>query len=436
MSLQRRRRSRSRRPLNRLVSVGQDAYRVYRFGRPLIDPLVRSLTTKRSSKKRKRETDDPARDDGQKVSAFTTLASTHACVFLGGCKLKGWKPCKVDKASMMADKKLVFTGTRVIESAINKKLFFPLFVGYQSAYPPTVGTVANTTYLTPGGTQETNIGFNDVFKMDYINRTSSVMESAVTMPTYGAGGIGVTTPGAITRRVVLRNQWLELKLKNLTSPAAGVSNASDSPVYLTLYCVKLKKDIYAEFSNAAIPSGGNVDGPFQFQFLNGFERKYEDDGGGNAQTMDYQQYYPTFMNDNTFFKEYCEVAYKKEFNLNVGVEGTFRFTLPEKQLLSFSHYGRAKCFGATSADYAPVLYRKGEYRFLLLQHGGLSGAVILETDTQTNSMHIQNTKIGVWATHGFTFNEVYATEKSEKKYATAPAANYGEKDVDADQGFK
>ncbi len=246
---------------------------------------------------------------------------------------------------------------------------------------------------------------------------------------YAASGAGVADANQVTADFVCSSQQLEVKIKNVSS--SGSSNANETPVYITLYWVKMRRDLHMDKENIA---AGNNDVPLQNALEAGFRAKYDTfmtsnqvEASGLADSA--QQDYHINIGDNAFVDEFLQVIDTKHFVLANGQTGTLRLRMGP-QYISGVHMLRAVPHGGGDGDYNPVYAKKGEQFLMMKQHGCLEvgGA----DGTTPTSGTIEATTIGVHFMRRFKFAPVLKSDSGDQMLTSTQATFATSIDVDMD----
>lgn len=232
----------------------------------------------------------------------------------------------------------------------------------RSLFDETVTVVADGTGVNSVLSHGTiNIGgFNSIAQC---NRMFTLLGN--TEPTYEGGGTphGVANAADGNGLVVLDNQRLDLVFKNITkNPIPGTTPQAYStcPVYISIYVVRYKKDVYMQLAT----TGAAVDQITKWVGY-GFGARYPDDGEeyGNTNTHDYC----CSFKENVWCQEHCKVVEIRRFCIAPGQEALLSIFLNIKQCLSYKY--KLNAIGGSTA-YNPVIKKKGEFDIFLEMHGG------------------------------------------------------------------
>jgi hypothetical protein len=391
----------------------------------------------------------------------TSLPNTLPSVDLGS---KGVKPLKskskksFDMDDLGAVSVLTLGYQGVMTSATNKRRYQFL----QPLRPHTSATLR--TSAAPGATaalcmlnmrDQTKYdkmpGFNNLWLNELIAVKTKVPYNTNTEDTYDAqfattrqmwnildpiysatANEGLESPGAPTAGVLFHDQMIEQRFKNLTAQFTDFAHGP-GPVYLTVYLVKLNKEIYYDLNPNQTAATGAASGnaPITEEFKQGFTAKYKDwtveEDGGDAAIMgtgvpaaSLDQDLPIGLMDNAAFDENMTVLGKQSVVLCPGQEATLKWRLKQDQFMSYAYRDKAMNahnIGAADASviYVPQLHRKGEMCFLVSLHGGVHGVTAVAGNKATNAV-LQQAHIGYFVTQKLVYRMVRPYQMAPRLY--------------------
>lgn len=348
----------------------------------------------------------------------------HCCVSLGSMKIPTFPFDHIDKNVLGPSNNRVLLRNYVITS------------GYEQVYFDHLGhtKLTSTVSVTPPllNIDLAGMGLHDCEMMRNIYdkwANTSIDLTAFSLPTYQINANGVSDPNDMNSGVVVSNQLIEFKIKNITDTGQTGIN-SEGPAFVSIYAYQLKQDITASVGVAADSA---TQYPFMFEVQKGFEQQYDDVSGSmvNLPGTNQQQYGVGVM-DNAFLKKQKFIGVQKHC-LSAGQEGTFRAFIKKPQYYNFSHFGRAVGYGIGATDYLPVVHRKGEICFLIMLHGGLEGRA--DSGTSATQGIIQPAKILVHAMKRFEYRHVMKSEQTAKLSNTTFTGDAVTAEVDIEEHF-
>lgn len=366
----------------------------------------------------------PPKDNGPMTKGLVSHSGQHCCVDLGTLTaVKGAKaPSRIPRSATLPSRHYVSTRAQVFQTAVQSSYWDVLFPAINLTNPPVVGSIPQ-----PFGYQFNAAGVNELL------RVTPLLDNVPAIPTYLGTGQGVSDPNGAKGGLLLSDQFLELKIKNITSQDS-VGMASDSPVYFSIYCLQLKEDIHFRWDQDTLYN----DAPLRAEFLEGFAEKYDFEAAKfiNQPTRSVSQRYGVNIMDNEFVLKKCNILDVQKHCLSVGQEGTMRAYIPQKQWNNYQYLLNAKSYGATATTYLPVMHRAGEIFFVIGLHGGIqAGQVAAGPVTTIDTMEVEAVRLGVHALFKFTFNEVDLGSGGEKARYDREAPAQALEDVDIQEHF-
>lgn len=360
-----------------------------------------------------KKTDDPEPDRKMPGNGYTSHSSQHCCVDLGTLNVgRGMKKAShVPAEACLGSKKVSYTVSDIFSTSANNQIFTVMFPAKNATNPPNTATRMVSASAA---------GMNSVYQMDYISSTSTFLEVAYAPPTYTTGGAGVSDLNFGNRGVLLKNQYVEFKFKNVSS--------TDVPCYFTVYACRLKSDVLQKWDQDTTHN----DAPLLAEFIEGFTEKYDSAGPFVPPTRDTTQKYGVSIRDNAFVDKFVEVLDIKKHCLAIGQEGTMRCYHQPKQWNNFHYHGRGTAYGAAATNYLLPAAKEGEIFFMLHLHGGLS----FGTAATVPQVEIEACKLGCLATVQWTAVEVKAGDKGKKSNFAVLTNNDVNTDVDIQNYFQ
>lgn len=219
--------------------------------------------------------------------------------------------------------------------------------------------------------------------------------------------------------VGLRNQYIELHLKNMSGSAHTFDNLSeqvpkDSPCKITVRVIQANKDILVP-----VDADNSIDNIFNSEFGVGFKQSYDVSRSDDPlkPVASTTQNYQIHLGENGSFSRDWEVISKKEFCLCPGQEGTLKIGLPKTQLLSWKYLLSAKKGTLVSGTVgtngiwrmkSPYI-KKGEQHVMLEFHGGVG----VGTSTTFESANIKPTSLACLWTHSYEYCYISSAVSNE-----------------------
>lgn len=229
--------------------------------------------------------------------------------------------------------------------------------------------------------------------------------------------------------VCLKNQFIELHIKNMTKTALSSSTTvgaftDGSPLKCTLRILEAKQDVLAPVTAAT--GGGTQSNIFNETMNEGFSRSWDRSASSfyyssAASTLSSsEQNYMVYYGDNQYLEEYWKIVDKKDFCLCPGQEGTVRIGLPKKQILSYNYLLNALKGTVVSGTFGvdavwrmkTPFIKKGEQHVFIEMHGGIAGAYNT-TETENASVNVQPIQAFFYWTHSYDY-AVLSTARKEK----------------------
>lgn len=356
-------------------------------------------------------TDDPG--EPKRMPGYTSHSSVHCCVDLGTLNVaRGMKKdSKIPREVQLGSKKMSYTISDIFSTSTNNQIFTVLFPASNSTNPPTTAT-----RMTAG----LAAGMNSVYQCDYASSTTNFLETTYNPPTYAGGGVGVSDLNNGNRGILLKDQYVELKFKNIS--------LTDVPCYFTVYACRLKDDVLQKWDQDSTHNNK----PLLAEFIEGFTEKYDSGTPFTAPTRDTTQKYGVSIRDNAFIDKHVDILDSKKHCLSVGQEGTMRIFHKGKQWNNFHYHGRGQAYGGLATEYLLPAAKAGEIFFVLCVHGGVSAG----TAAAVPRVEIEACRLGCFATVQWTAVEVELSKKGQKANYAVLTANDVNADIDIENYYK
>lgn len=242
------------------------------------------------------------------MAAKTSFSNTMSCVDLGSLKpkLKGGYSPRLSE-SMLGSKRVIgYTHSEIFSSILKKKSFHVVGVPILQ----TTGHTDSRANFTGGSNHGFGLGQLACIEDANIKSVSFGGHTATqAVTTYGLDGTGVADIGSGSQRMVLTQQHIEFKIKNISS--AG-DLTTECPCYISCYWVELKEDVHMDITN--IDTAGHIS-PLQHLLENGFMQEYDLLGTDSVPVDSADQNYYINWNDNTWLRRSVRVLDQKSFVL-------------------------------------------------------------------------------------------------------------------------
>lgn len=225
--------------------------------------------------------------------------------------------------------------------------------------------------------------FNSLLQL-YESRNLLFKNGNLDFPTYESTSLAAAMNDPITDQFdsnnlcVLRNQKLDIYLKNITSnTTSDATKPSETNAEVYIYVLQCIKDIYH--------NDDSVNRTFQRDLEHAFANAFEYAAADTRLGENVEQ--PVWTNYATIYDKMKENGYKpivsKHVTLAPGQEINIHVRLNKPQVLSYKFLAKSKPCGLISSgpdvvDYRPIVKKKGEMFMFYVTKGGLGW---FDTDT-------------------------------------------------------
>jgi len=285
-----------------------------------------------------------------KPGMSVSIPSTVKCMDFGICHVSGKKPSKIEKGWGM------FKSFKAASSfEISSLVGTVNLVGLDSP------TSNNNALVRP--TYDANKfwcnGFNSVDKLEFmVGANNSQLFGTGGIPTYQANSDKIAEVNDGNTTVVLRNQTVNLTVKNL-----GGTNT----VVTTIYLMEMKKDMY-ELDQDVIAQE-NISN----HLANGWQTYFDQSSSiGYPVASSSSQVEEFFLRENPVFNEYFKPVKIRKYCLQPGQVVRESFIMKAPQMLSYKHWLKNKWspqISSTVTRYQHIVHKKGEKVWIVRQHG-------------------------------------------------------------------
>lgn len=345
-------------------------------------------------KRSRSPTDDEQSINKKKMpgNGFVTHSAEHACVDLGYIKVKGKRRYRVNGKIRGATNKVLLQESDYITCSARRKKIFPLLTGKVGISATSNGVA--TFEIRP-------FTMNDVDIVDQANQFNTI---TFVEPTYDtATATGPTEAGTANQRIILKDQYMEFRIKN---------QSNDVPLYLNLYVYQLKSDIHAHpVSSLALAE----------KVAKGWNKNWDDEVTDPALYDDGEVPYGFSCKDNKFLRDECNYIGRRKNCLAHGQEGTFRVFIPGEQVHTSAHKLRA--IPRSSSTYAPVAYKGGAYFVVYEMYGGIYTGDGDTPFSAADRAELEDVKMAIWGNFASYTQEVLSTAANPSNLAFAEKAS-------------